>query len=461
MKIFKGLVLSSVLILLAVVAAGAAVPQEPDALSGDPEGLRPVQSGGFYTHLPVILIDSGDRQIDRDDVSAVIGLIHSAGQQRNVLEQPDAVLRAEIRRRGASSYSGFDKPQYRISLFREPEGRKELEYGLLDMAPHSRWVLHGPFLDRSLIRNRLVYSLGRELLEWAPDSRFCEVFLNGEYMGVYLAVEPVSVGPYRIPLPRHGLLSGRSAYIVSRERPGTGEVPLETYGQAGGFTSQELSVKFPSPGNLTPARKEWIRRDISRFEEVLYGADFADPITGYSAYLDVNSFADYVILNELAMNKDAGDLSTYIYRDLDGKIKITIWDYNNAFHNVQWGSVDYEKPVMREAPWFDRLLQDPAFVALVESRYRQFRRTALETGRLLDLVDSFREEIGDAADRNFGIWGYTFRLRMLARGNRDTWEPGSYPEAVAQLKYALVRRLEYLDREIVSMYGPSHPVMQP
>ena len=49
-------------------------------------------------------------------------------------------------------------------------------------------------------------------------ARFVELFVDGEYQGVYLAVEPVTNGESRLRLSKFGLLSGETAYIVSRDR---------------------------------------------------------------------------------------------------------------------------------------------------------------------------------------------------------------------------------------------------
>ncbi|MDY4116893.1 MAG: CotH kinase family protein, partial [Blautia sp.] len=92
---------------------------------------------------------------------------------------------------------------------------------LAGMGANSEWVLNGPYLDKTLIRNKLVYDLARELNGWAPDTRFVELFVDGEYQGVYLAVEPVTNGESRLRLSEFSLLSGETAYIVSRDRSDT------------------------------------------------------------------------------------------------------------------------------------------------------------------------------------------------------------------------------------------------
>ncbi len=68
------------------------------------------------------------------------------------------------------------------------------------MGADDNWVLHGPFLDKTLLRNYICYQLAGEIMPYTPDTRFCEVFLNGSYQGVYLCMESVKFGQDRVAL---------------------------------------------------------------------------------------------------------------------------------------------------------------------------------------------------------------------------------------------------------------------
>ena len=95
-------------------------------------------------------------------------------------------------------------------------------------------------------------------------------------------------------------------------------------------TYNDLFIEYPGKASLTETQREWITKDISKFEEVLYGDNFADPVYGYAKYIDVDSFVDYYVFNEVFMNNDAGDLSTYVYKELNGKLQMAVWDFNNC-----------------------------------------------------------------------------------------------------------------------------------
>lgn len=417
---------------------------EPDREKLEEIGLQP-----FETLLPVVHIDTQGARITRENpVSAVLAVQNEGGAPNTVPGKADETHHIRIHLRGASSYAYFDKAQYRLEFYRDEEGQKEMPHPLLGMSPHSEWVLHGPFLDRSLLRNDLAYSLSRKILDWAPDSRFCEVFLNGAYQGVYLAVEPVTTGDFRLNLSRFGLVSGQTPYVVKRDRAFTEENEINIPDSPiPGLSETRLSIDYPTPAKLTAIQADWISRDIRRIEERINSEDFADPQRGYRSVLDTEAFADYLIISEVTMNTDSGALSTYYYKDLQGKLKITVWDFNNAFDNNQWSIPDYEDFILDDRPWFQRLLQDRAFVDQVLVRYTELRQDVLSETSLMRAIDADVAELGVAVERNFAVWGYTFGSNL-----KEGPEPADYEDAVRGVKGALKKRLDFLDRHLIDLY---------
>lgn len=405
-------------------------------------------------NLPVLSVDTGGGRIAKEsEIEATLSVID--GYETNAIDQ-EAIFTTDmtIKYRGSSSYSGFDKRSYRIKLYRD--SGKSLEYALLGMGEHSEWVLYGPFLDRSLVRNRLLYGLAREMAVWSPDTRYCELYVDGAYQGVYLAVEPVTNGPSRLNLNEFGLITGETAYLLKRDRPGTEDQVIESYGTIAGKTDNELSVAYPASSKLTTAQKRWIEKDLSAFERVLYSENYTDEQAGYAAYIDVDSFVDYYLINELAMISDATHLSTYVYKDIGGKLKMAVWDFNNAFNNYQGTNYDTDEFFLTKGNWYDQLLKDQAFVDKVVARYRQLRRDEWSDERLLGLIDQNIEDLGDAVDRNFELWGYTFEDNLLSRDEEGkSRDPHSFEEAVAMLKDCLMERVAFLDAHIDALYDIS------
>lgn len=407
----------------------------------------------FVSNLPLLMIDTREQQIVKEEMRTVSVAVYDYADGKNdILGSPTTVLDAGLKLRGASSYN-FDKNQYRLKFYRN-EDMKPFYYGLFGMGPDSEWVLHGPYLDHSLLRNYLMYHLSRETMDWAPDCRFLELFVDGKYQGVYLAVEPVTAGTNRLGLSEFGLISGATPYIVARDRIGTQVNTIDTYAMANSLTGNEMGIRYPSRTGLTKDQKHWIEMDISQFEKALYSDFFADPERGYAKYIDVDSFVDYVILNEVSINQDAGNLSTYIYKEMDGKLKMAVWDFNNSFNNYQWFVRDVKEFYLTDNYWLDRLLMDRAFVDRVVSRYHELRKSVLSNEHMNEVLFEGRDILGPAIDRNFMRWGYTFQSFLIAGdGDGPERNPESYPEAFNRLLQTMHQRTAFLDQHIEELYA--------
>ena len=412
----------------------------------DEESLEYYDLGEFSTTLPVVYMNTKGQQVLKENaIWGNIALLDGNAEEQSVY----SIYRATIKYRGASSYSKFDKKQYRIKFYKnEKDSAKEVS--LAGMGANSEWVLNGPYLDKTLIRNKLVYDLARELNGWAPDTRFVELFVDGEYQGVYLAVEPVTNGESRLRLAEFGLLSGETAYIVNRDRIDTGSEEIDTWGKTNGYTYNALYIRYPSKNKITEKQKAYIQKDISEFEQVLYGKNFSDKRMGYQAYIDMDNWVDYFIINEFAMNYDAGNLSTYLYKELDGKLQLAVWDFNNGFDNYQWFRTETDVLHTVENSWFQRLWQDENFRDRVCERYRQLRETTLADEHIAEKIASYQEELGEAVDRNFKVWGYSFKENLLAGTSKEGTSRNirSYEEAMKQLTDTIRERLAYLDKDL-------------
>ena len=416
----------------------------------DEESLEYYDLGEFSTTLPVVYMNTKGQQVLKENVIwGNIALLDGNGEERSVFSTPNSIYRATIKYRGASSYSKFDKKQYRIKFYKNKKDSAK-KVSLAGMGANSEWVLNGPYLDKTLIRNKLVYDLARELNGWAPDTRFVELFVDGEYQGVYLAVEPVTNGESRLRLSEFGLLSGETAYIVNRDRINTGSEEIVTWGKTNGYTYNALYIRYPSKNKITEKQKEYIKNDISEFEQVLYGENFSDKRIGYQAYIDMDNWVDYFIINEFAMNYDAGNLSTYLYKELDGKLQLAVWDFNNGFDNYQWFRTETDVLHTVENSWFKRLWQDETFRERVCERYVQLRKTTLSDEHIAEKIASYQEELGEAVDRNFKVWGYSFKENLLAGTSKEgtARDIESYEEAMKQLTDTIRERLAYLDKEL-------------
>lgn len=404
----------------------------------------------FHTNLPLVTIDTNNQRITKND--KIIVEISLYDNDINYLgEVPEYTSYAELNYRGNSSYL-FEKKQYRIEFKKNEDGTKTNDISVLGMPEASDWILNGPFLDRSLMRNYLGYSISNELLRWAPDTEYCELFVDGEYMGLYIMIEAITNDDGRLNLTDFSLISGACSYVIRMDRAGDSQNPIITYGAKNGKIAHEVSINYPTYSNILPKQQNYIVENINTFEKVLYSDAFDDPDMGYSKYIDVDCFVDYFIINEFMMNTDAGFLSTYIYKDLNSKIYITTWDFNNCYDNLPWDIKSFEGFYLVNGNWFNRLIQDKKFVDKIIARYQELRLSTLSNQSLYNMIDENYIYIEDAANRNFEIWGYTFEYNLLKKDNGELRDPESYDEAIALLKDAIKVRGAFLDDNIEKLY---------
>lgn len=430
----------------------------------------------FTTHLPIIEINTNGQLIPgepiiedekiigfktgengEEEVRVNLSMIDN-GDGKNSLEDTKQVESlATIRYRGNSSRL-FDKKSMMIHLVDEKGNENPQE--LAGLPSHNEWVLNGPFLDRTLIRNYLCLNIAGEIMEYAPNIRFCELFLDGEYKGLYLIIESISRSKARVNISKPEKNRDRTSYIVRWDRAGKGDHELDNF-TTYTFKSDVsgLDVRYPGTNLITPGRMEYIEEDISKIEKAIYSSDILGENYDYSDYIDIKAFAQYFIINEFFGNVDAGRFSTFYYKDIRGKLKPCVWDFNNGCDNYidyVWDEAGF---TMLNAPWFPMLMKDQEFVDKIVQEYKMLRKGVLNEEYLLNYIDETITYLGDAINRNYEVWGYVFELEnadglnFLSPAQRNYT---SYEEAVEQLKNYIVARGRWLDEHIDTLYQYSH-----
>ena len=182
------------------------------------------------------------------------------------------------------------------------------------------WALHGPFLDKTLMRNYIAMNFSGELMDFAPDVRFCEVILNGAYQGVYVMMETISRGKGRVDIARPNLTKNVTGYIV--EIDNATSLPVSALNNFTKYVSvlrkdSFFDLVYPGEEQITPAIKDYIEKDLSKFEKALYSYDYDTLAYGFNNYVDIEEFADYFIIAEVFLQHDTGNLSTYFYKDVE------------------------------------------------------------------------------------------------------------------------------------------------
>lgn len=371
--------------------------------------------------LPVTLIDSygaGKPAREYFDATAMI-FQPAAGGTTSLAGTPTIATRAGFKLRGQSSAS-FEKTPYRVELW--DNDSDDADYPLLGMPAESDWVLRGPFTDKSLIREAFIYDIGREMGLKTPRYAFTELYVNtdanpvaaNDYMGVYMLVETIKNDKDRLDLKKLNAddttlprISG--GYIFKFEWMATEEPTLPCTGPTNTCWNY-LEVVDPDP--LQPAQRDWLRNYVQEFHDVLRAPNFADPVTGYQKYLDVPSYIDHMIINEVSRGMDAYLRSAHFHKDRDAKIVAgPLWDFDltfgvgGYFQNDQiagWQHLQTRQPSAND--WHAQLLRDPAFVNQLKSRWQSLRRGLFSDSAVQARIDALTRPLANAAQRNFQRW---------------------------------------------------------
>lgn len=446
--------------------------------SRQPDAGCDCDGGELCTHLPLVLIDTGgsaipgapmeeeayggEMQYTLTDTGETmlpvrISILDDEHRNHHPSDQPDLESSALIRMRGNSSRF-FEKKGY-LFRFTKADG-SYADHTVMGMDAHYEWALHGPYLDKSLLRNYMWYNIAGEIMDYAPNVRFCEVLLNGAYQGVYVMTETITNGEdcrVQISEPIDNTLS--TGYVLRLDRGSANDLKnLNNFTRYTYRVDEQsglvVDIEYPRSGDLTQQLADAIQQDLSDFEKALYSFDYDSPVYGFQTEIDVESFADYFILNEFTQNYDAGWLSTYLYKDIGGKFRMVVWDFNNACDNYRLPQPD-RTFLMQNALWQWMLCKDEAYTQRIIDRYRELRTTYLSEAYLLNYIDETVAYLGDAVERNFSVWGHTFQ--SYRRLSPDARNSDNFDEAVEQLRSFIRERGAWMDENIEILRQYSHP----
>ena len=382
-------------------------------------------------------------------INHALGQIHLRDEDFNEYHGPIAI---EIR---GSSSQLFPKKGYGLET-QDSLGENN-NVSLLGMPSENDWILYGPYSDKSLIRNKLTFELGRRTGQYVPRSQFCELIINEEDRGVYLLMEKIKEDKGRLDIatitPDDTIgdeLTG--GYIIKVDR-GTGNPEDEFLSS---YPPHPMYVLHDPDGlNLKPVQREYIRNYIEDFEDAAWSVNFADTAAGYRKYIDVPSFIDYLLINELAKDVDAYRLSAFFYKDKDskgGKLKAgPLWDYNLTFGNYDYclpqpegWAYNFNMDCGGQVPFYwPKLMTDPQFQNETQCRWNELRQGPLHTDSIMEWIDSTTIALQPAQERHFNRWpilgNYVWPNNFIGQ---------THEEEINYLKNWLTTRLNWIDQNL-------------
>ena len=392
------------------------------------------------TNLPIVWIDVDGRVIDRDErITARMKIIHNGDGQLNwadTIAHPGQTIDYEgyvaLRYRGSSSFSMSDKKPYSFRPLDKPleEGGEKKKVNILGMGKDNNWALLAPFADKSMMRDLLAFEVSRPWMEYTPEGRFCELFLDGTYYGVYVLTEVVSKGKHRINLPDPGQEgdSITGGYIMEVNRTDGEPVYTSRYhpvSSAGSrYTNYYIYFQYKSPDydELTSEQVDYINGRIYDMETSLWNYR-PTGTTNFQEYIDMQNFVDYQIAEELGHNVDGYRLSGKFFKRRDSedpRFKMVVWDMNLAYGNADYyqgwrtdtwiyknNNTLYQAGDPQMVPfWWYKLNTCPDYITALKARWAQYRRTNLREEKILAVVDSLANQLTShgAESRNSQAW---------------------------------------------------------
>jgi hypothetical protein len=371
-------------------------------------------------------------------------------QLLDVAGAPQGSGNLEVRGRGNSTWN-YPKKPYRMKL--------AASTALLGMPANRHWVLLANYLDKTLVRNEVAFEFSRRVgMAWTPRSEQVLLELNGEYLGVYMLTEHVRIGNERVNIPELRMADTAADLI-------TGGYLLEVDFRQGEDYCRQTSngtwLCLANPETLLEPdwaqHKAYIDGYIDATVNALYGAQFADPLLGYAAYIDVDSAVNFYLVQELLKNPDANFLaSVFLYKPRGGKLFLgPVWDFDLAINNAQWSFSGGSSPTgwhvrMQDSRqtgnynWYTRLFQDPAFNQRVRTRWAELRQAgAIDS--LLTYIDRREAWLSQVQVQNFQRWN------ILNTVLPPQLSPvvGPYTLHVAAMRNFLQQRIIWMDSQLL------------
>lgn len=421
--------------------------------------------------LPLFIVDTYGMEIPNEPkTEAHLGIIHTP-ENINLLTDPynvyDGRIGIEIRGNGTVS---LDKVSYLFET--QLANGDNNNVSLLGFPKENDWVLYGPFIDKTLIRNILTYDLARAMGHYASQVQFCELVINDNYLGVYVFMEKIKRDKNRVDLtkfddPDMDPSEGGFLFKIDSWWNQTLGWQSATYLVGNQERKWNYHYLYPKVDQITEAQKSYLKDFVDNFENKIFLLEEAGDPQVYDL-IDVENFADYFIINEFTKNPDAYRLSTYLYKEadaVDGRLKLgPVWDYNFGLGNY-WGyefvysGWEYDNgwwDFPHQIPfWWSVLLDDPYFINVVKDRWAYWRNSLIDCANFTNQIDELESIVAPAANRNFTKWPILGQPHVL-----DWYAGDTYEEELNYLNDWICQRIEWLDQELDYLDTDIPPILK-
>ena len=372
------------------------------------------------SNLPIIIINTqNSAEIpDEPKILGTMKIIQRPDGARNFLTDSNTeefldysgTIAIEIR--GSSSQALPKKPYGFDTL--EDDSIEDENVELLGMPKENDWILNSFAFDDSMMRDYISYTMARKMGQYAVNLKYCEVILNGDYIGLYALSEKIKRDGDRVDIAKlsddeNSYPEVTGGYILQTDRPDD-EDPEAWYNNGAGYIHEK-----PNFNDITETQSDYIENVFRNLDAEATNSNIT---SGYPSIIDVPSFLDYMLVAEIASNVDAYALSTYYHKDRGGKLRAgPVWDYNLTFGNdlFDFFGVNYDRSFTNVwqfnysntgAYFWGDLFADPTFKCYLSKRFNEVTQTgeALNLEYISSLIDSTTALISEALVRENERW---------------------------------------------------------
>ena len=350
-----------------------------------------------FTGLPILYVDTEGSEINskEDYVEGSVSIIGSN-------DFPGlSSAEMKIKGRGNSTWwqGGIGRPDNMKKPFQIKFGDKTK---VLNMPKDKKWVLLAEISDISLIRNKIVREIANMgSFDYVPQAEYTELFINNKHAGTYLIGQKVEESKNRVNI-------GDDGYLVEIDTDAHGRIEEDdvyfrsnvwsSHYKDGVFNIKEPSLDFDSE------KFNLIKNHINSFEDALFGDSFKDPDIGYRSFIDLSSFIDWFLVNEISKNQDAASFSSIYFNYIPGeKIKMgPIWDFDLAFGNVNYSNAENPEGFwIKDNLWYKRMFEDPYFKQMVQERFDYYNNNL---SLILSKISGFETYLSKSQKKNFELY---------------------------------------------------------
>ncbi len=347
---------------------------------------------GRLSDIPKVYVDTNGAEIIKSDYRECSITVYDPTGKYSTIVDPQATIKV----RGNSTSSGAKQP-YNIKFNKKQN--------VLGFGKCKKWYLIANMYDKTQLRNKLAYGLADDIgMAYVQQSEFCELYVNGEYRGMYMFCESIGVGDTRVDIDVEG-----NEFLFEYE-------PWPQYSNDEWFTTPRYNIilGLNDPEIPTADQRAYMQEFFTGMEDAIHSQKYEEIIK----YVDLQSFIDAFIVQEFFKQVDYGTSSTRFYIK-DGMLyEGPVWDfdlssgncsstYYQAYNNVNGSGLSWQGRHCYSI-WNGRLFRVPQIMDMVKARYKElqpyivniYQDNELGKNQIDRLLEGYQKDI----DRNYTRW---------------------------------------------------------